>query len=133
MRLPLVTFALGSLLVAACGCGPSPTGGGGPGGSPGWTVKSENAGELPNGATTYGTYDGKRGDRVRATVSAGPEPVDVRLEVVDLQGKEKVLAEKKQVKDATLEGEVPYDGTVRLAVRLTAGKNTSYRYKIERR
>lgn len=137
MRLALMALVVGSILSSASGCNPSPPTTSGtadkPAVSQGWTMESEAVQELTNRATTYGSYNAKRGHRIRATVSAQPNPVDLRLYVVNGTGEETTLAEKKQATEAILEGNAPHDGTLMLSARLNSGKNTSCKYKIERR
>jgi len=136
---PATVFLVSAVLAAAAGCASSETtaasGGrssGEPGGS-GWRTERDQKADLTRGSTTYGTFPAKRGQQVRATVKAQPDPVELRLYVTNNKGEEKTLAERKDVKDAVLEGQVPYDGTLMLSVRLEKGQQTTATYKIESR
>jgi hypothetical protein len=53
--------------------------------------------------------------------------------VDDADGKQKVLAEQKGVKEATLEADVPIDGANFLSIHSDAKDEMPYTFKIERR
>jgi hypothetical protein len=96
-------------------------------------VLREESGKIPGGATIHQGFTAKRGDHIRATVRVQPGPVDAQLFVDDADGKQKVLAEQKGVKEATLEADVPIDGANFLSIHSDAKDEMPYTFKIERR
>jgi hypothetical protein len=126
---PVVTLLLTALLLVP-GCGAS--GGTAPGSkADGWAVGAEGNLSLPPGAKGYGMFDGKKGEKVRATATSDKEPVDLRL-YLNISGKETELGKKEKSNEATLEAVVPADGSVTLQVSNPTNADTAVRYKMER-
>jgi hypothetical protein len=126
-----------ALLIACCaaGCGPSGSApsAGAPGQSAdGWTLVQTEKIDEPKESNTYESFDIKRGEQARATVTAASAPVNLRL-YVTVNGKETTLGEKKGVQDAVLEGKAPTDGTLQLQIGTGKVDKTTLQYKLEKR